>query len=210
MCGVIAYFSPKPSKKHTQEISDLFEQSKIRGLHSFGFSARINGKIQTFKEWDLKKLQEKIVSIPKFDLLVGHTRYSTSGDFKDHSNNQPIDIPGIALAFNGVITQASKEEYEKTYGKQYVTENDGEIFARKVLDGEDWEEFVFDGSFSFAGAFISKKGAYALRNPNRPLWMLERSDARFLASTKNIFERASLIGSKEIQPGVVVDLCSTL
>jgi glutamine phosphoribosylpyrophosphate amidotransferase len=210
VCGVIGFYSKKPTEEHVELVCRLFEESKIRGLHAFGVAIRTEKGLTDFKTFDFEDMKRWLRLAPKFDVLIGHNRYSTSGDYHNHKNNQPISIERTHVVFNGVITQASRNVYEKTFGKTYVTENDGEIFARKVVDMEDWAGFVFKGKFSFAGAFLQNDRAVALRNKNRPLWISEANGARFIASTQNIFTRAGFESSKEIPPGRIVDLCSSL
>lgn len=210
MCGVIGFYS-----KNSNAILDepvllrLFNESKVRGLHAFGFTAWLAGpglvtcKAKTIDEnaANLRNLYAKHHVLA----LVGHTRYSTSGDWKDPANNQPIHLyegtREVSLAFNGVISMRTRDEYSREHGKQYVTENDGEIFARKVLDGEDWEAFVRDGAFSFAGCFLHKGELWALRNANRPLWFWKDHDRILFASTKDVFRRAfPEVSSREFKP----------
>lgn len=209
MCGVIGFYSKNPnSALDAPAIKALFRQSKIRGLHAFGFTAWQAGPgLQTWKGQTLEELERYLDDAFRRPVvaLVGHTRYSTSGDWKEPANNQPIHIhqgdQELSLAFNGVISMKTKAEFSRDYGKQYVTDNDGEIFARKVLDGEQWEAFVREGSFSFAGCFLWQGRLWALRNPNRPLWYWRNHDHILFASTKDIFKRAFPdMPSKEFKP----------
>lgn len=199
MCGVIGFYTRNPSLAlDPPTLKLLFRQSKIRGLHAFGFTAWLAGPgLVTYKGNSLEELEGTLDTIYAKHLimaLVGHTRYSTSGDWKKPENNQPIHLyegnREISLAFNGVISMKTREEYSREYGRQYATENDGEIFARKVLEGEQWEAFVRDGSFSFAGCFLHGGELWALRNSNRPLWYWKNHNHVLFASTKDIFRRA--------------------
>ncbi len=211
MCGVIGYFSEKQVPEHVDTICRIFDESKIRGLHAFGATVRSDSGLRTFKGHEISSVKSFLKTTGGFSMMIGHNRYSTSGDWHDQANNQPIHLPGISMVFNGVISQASKEEYSKQYGKKYQTQNDGEIFARKVLDGEDWAKFVSEGRFSFAGMFIREGKAYAIRNKNRPLWLAKKDGAVFLASTRGIFARvANFAGNfadlRELPPGLPLEL----
>jgi glutamine phosphoribosylpyrophosphate amidotransferase len=209
MCGVIGFYTKKKTKEQSDKLCELFVQSKIRGLHAFGLIVKKGKDVHVVKTYDLAEVLNYIKN-NDFNLLIGHTRYSTSGDYQDHCNNQPIHVDKIALVFNGVISQATKAEYEKIYGKKYITDNDGEIFARKVVDGEDWKDFVWKGKFSFAGIFMQEHRVMALRNKNRPLWKSEEFGARFIGSTNDFFKRSGFKNQSEIKPGELVDLCSKL
>jgi glutamine phosphoribosylpyrophosphate amidotransferase len=211
MCGVIGFHSPAPREIHMKKFMDLFEQSTIRGLHAAGFSywrPGANEGITTYKAFKwvdaMTKLFELRADPPS--IMIGHTRYSTSGDWKRHDNNQPIHLRGASMVFNGVISQATRAEYEREYKKQFFTENDGEIFLRKVTDGEDWHGFVRDARFSFAGLHIFGGTLYAVRNRQRPLWRADFEGGTFFASTADIFARAGFENPQELYPGTPVRL----
>lgn len=195
MCGVIGMFSKAPKESDCEDVVELFKQSRVRGLHAFGFTAvTADGPWLTNKaassEENTANLRNAFHLWGGVRALIGHTRYSTSGDYKTPENNQPVLVQDLSLVFNGVISMKTREEYSREYGKQYETENDGEIFARRVLDGEEWEAFVREGAFSFAGCFLHKGELWALRNTNRPLWFWKTEDRLLFASTKDIFRRA--------------------
>lgn len=211
MCGVVGYVTKSVTEDEILGLCTLFEESKIRGLHACGYSYLSDGVINTEKFFDVRDLVVSLKDLlerqeGKQLALVGHTRYSTSGDWKDHDNNQPLHITGpgtseIALAFNGCIHMGRRGDYELVYGRRYTTDNDGEIFCRKVLDEESWERFIAEGRFSFAGAFITSKGFTVIRNRNRPLWMLRRFSTTYVASTADIFFRAKFSGQiEEVAP----------
>lgn len=208
MCGVVGFHSKTPTDEHVALICRLFDESKIRGLHAFGATILKDGKLQTFKSFDVKDLKRWIRLQDRFETLIGHTRYSTSGDYNDHSNNQPIHVEDSSVVFNGVITQATKDVYQNEFGESYITDNDGEIFLTKFRKKQDWKSFVFDGRFSFAGIVMNNHRAYALRNKNRPLWFASRDSGNFIASTENIFKRSGFNSAQEIQPGVIHSLCT--
>lgn len=195
MCGVIGYYSKNPKKEHVDMVKRLFWESKIRGLHAFGFSAMMSDfTLITIKSHNLDRLLDALESLSLPLALIGHCRYSTSGNWLDHANNQPIEIEKdrgvLSLVFNGVISMSTKEQNEETYGP-LETENDGEIFLRKVLEGEDWSEWVHKGKFSFAGLFFEGNDVTMIRNAQRPLYFWnELKGSVFVASTKDIFKRA--------------------
>ncbi len=197
MCAVIGYFANEAKPEHVEMIHRLMMASKIRGLHAFGYSIWNGNTIATKKFDNVESCQNSLVKSKPFRMLISHNRYSTSGDYKNPDNNQPLHITSpargshaLSLVFNGVISQATKEEYSKQYDIHCQTDNDGEIFARKVLDGEDWANWVSRGRFSFAGIFIHKGEAWMIRNKNRPLWYSITDGAVFVASTEDIFGRA--------------------
>lgn len=204
MCGVIGYSCDDPRPSHADALRSLFYESRVRGMHAFGFSVWDGERVTTRRFLDLK---DCLAAIPRgVTRLVGHSRYSTSGDYQTVANNQPLQIGESALAFNGVISMAAKAEYERQYGRQYETENDGEIFLDKFVRDDGWLQFVARGRFSFAGLMLRGGKLTALRNANRPLFRLSSDGATFFASTADIFRRAGFDGCPAPVPcGVAVD-----
>jgi len=123
--------------------------------------------------------------------LIGHCRYDTSGDWHEINNNQPIVIGNSILAFNGVIRMSTRDEYQQEFGREYTTENDGEIVLRMLVENDHrLSNLLEDKHVTFAGvAYINKK-AIAIRNERRPLWMATSEDAKFIFSTYDIWSRA--------------------
>lgn len=201
MCSVIAYQSPEFNEKDRDLLVSLFEESVARGRHSYGVAAQIHDRLM---EWSVKHdLKSIIDSIMELTIgrplsLIGHCRYSTSGDYKDHRNNQPIILGFIPFVFNGVIDMGTKAEMEKRYNFDMLGENDGEIFLDKLYRREDVESWVRDGSFSFAGAWIQNGKVWLLRNEMRPLWMAWVGKSAFAASTLDIIARSGFPANSAI------------
>ena len=203
MCGIIGYASDSPKASHAKQIGSLFSESKIRGLHAFGFSWLNGNDLTTEKFSNVNRCIESLPGLTS--RLIGHCRYSTSGDYQDIENNQPLQIGQAAMAFNGVISMATKKENERKHGRQYETDNDGEIFLDKLTSDDGWEEFVARGKFSFAGLVLKDNKIIALRNKNRPLYRVGSDGATFFASTRDIFKRAGFCETpQEVPCGVAV------
>jgi glutamine phosphoribosylpyrophosphate amidotransferase len=187
MCGVVGYSSKKPVEQDYKILYDLIIQSKIRGLHSFGYTF-YDEVLTTKKYHNLDNL-----TLPaSANKIIYHNRYSTSGDYKLHENNQPIPNTDMSLVFNGVIDMRTKEEMQNYYNIKMHTDNDGEILLHKCSNKDDIKEFVQNISGSFAGLILTKQGnMYAIRNNNRPLWRMCLNDSMFYASTKDIFKRVN-------------------
>lgn len=204
MCGIVAYHSKNPKSWHLDLVSNIMVNSKIRGLHAYGMSYEREGKILSVKA----HAQEELISrmgIQSFRdhpprSFIAHNRYSTSGDWKDHSNNQPITIKkelDYSMVFNGVVDQGTPMEWEEKYGRHYSTDNDGEIVLREFLSRnlEDWQAWFRRQNFSFAGAFlVEREGLFIVRNANRPLWFASAEGASFYASTRDILKRSGAPG----------------
>jgi len=121
MCGVIGYWTYDPKPEADAAFKRLFSESAVRGLHAFGLYQRYSETIRAFHhdmvfDWKLP--------------AIAHARYSTSGDWKNHSNNQPLALSDFVLVFNGVISMGTRKEMEQAFHVELETENDGEIFLR--------------------------------------------------------------------------------
>lgn len=201
MCGVIGYSSNNPSENHRVMLRRLFFESRVRGLHAFGFSFWDGAGVVTNR---FARLEECLAALPQVTTrLIGHCRYSTSGDYRTPENNQPIHTGDVALAFNGVISMATKPEYERQYGRKYATDNDGEIFLDKYVRGDNWEKFVAGGRFSFAGVVLHRDTLVAIRNSRRPLYRCDEDDGVFYASTADVFRRAGFAAEPDQVPAGV-------
>lgn len=191
MCGIVGYVSANPGKNDRFKLFKLLKQSRIRGIHSYGISYLDKGKIQTEKFY---QNEFNKIKIPHSKLFIFHNRYSTSGDFRNHKNNQPLQIEDTSMVFNGVIDMRTKEEMQSAWGIKMTSDNDGEIVLRKSdLDPHKMLEIIkVCGSYSGLVLKVFKDDArlYAMTNGYRPLWILKDGDSFFFASTKDIFIRA--------------------
>lgn len=185
MCGIIGFSTKEPNNDNYKLLNRIVEQSKIRGLHSFGYSF-YNGKLNVKKFHNLTE-----VDLPSTNKLIYHNRYSTSGDYQDHNNNQPILADDIALVFNGVIDMGTKEQMQEKYNIEMLSDNDGEILIKKCgFDYEKITDFVKNMTGSFAGLIMHKENAVFIRNERRPAWIVKKHNAVYIASTKDILLRA--------------------
>jgi len=197
MCSIVA----ASGDYDIEIIKKIFFNSRIRGLHSFGFSYVVNGEIQTHKFTDYDKFVELFIQ-KKPSKFIAHFRYSTSGDWKLPMNNQPILIRNICLAFNGVIDMSTKTDMEKKFGIEMQTENDGEIAIHKYIDNkEHFLSFINEKKRTFAGVFLnSSNEIIAIKNNLRPLSVSKHSNTTYIASTSDILERSGLKNIDRIKP----------
>lgn len=214
MCGVIGAFSEdRLSRDDLQDFLKLAKQSRVRGLHACGLSwpdpSRPTLRCVTFyRGFDpFKAAVDNLADNPPW-ALIGHTRYSTSGDWTVDANNQPLRLRERTLVFNGVVSQAEKPQYEAEFGVQCDSDNDGEVFLRLAeRPGFDPARFVAEIRGSFAGIWLEPPVARAVRNDRRPLWEAKRAGVAFVASTRDILARAGLGGLEQrpVPPGTVLE-----
>lgn len=187
MCAIVGYHSPKCLDRYL--LMNVIKQSKIRGLHSFGISYYDGCGLETRKSHEQHQIMNHLLSLKKVSTLIYHNRYSTSGDWKDHKNNQPLHMDDLAFAFNGTIDMRTKSEMEKDYGKM-VSDNDGEIFMKHILSGAAADDFSQLYKCTFAGVWLRDGVLNFMRNFHRPMWAYQTDDTTMVASTRDIFERA--------------------
>lgn len=186
MCGVIGFYSQQVTAEQQALLYRLAQQSSIRGLHAFGASwIDSQGRISTSKWKTFPQV------LPAAGIFIWHNRYSTSGDWHDDGNNQPIADVDIAVAVNGVISMKPRPEYEQEFGVKCVTDNDAEIFMRLLQAGNPADQVASRLSGSLAAVFIKDSQVFAVRNNCRPLHWFLRHDAVYVVSTVDIADRAA-------------------
>lgn len=174
-------------------------ESSVRGTHSYGFSYHEQSQVKTFKTHYILEAIKALENI-RPDKFIFHNRYSTTGDWQLHVNNQPITANGESFVFNGVISQATKEENQEKYGITLQTDNDGELF----LAAGDKKKFIENCRGSIAGLYMDDKlNIFTVKNRRRPLWIHHADDgSRIVASTVSILRRAGIEGCTEVKNGV--------
>lgn len=191
MCAIVGFICPNPTPEAIDTLKRLFWESKIRGMHAYGFAATENGETRTLKTL---KISELLNNIGSPQALIGHCRYSTSGDYTVMENNQPLEFEGEHMAFNGVIDMRTKPEMEQAYGIKMNSDNDGEI----MLQCPD-RMALLKTKISFAGLFLNGTMVSFIRNNNRPAYVAEKHGAVYIASTADILRRCLLRG-EPLQP----------
>lgn len=169
-------------------LARVFLESQVRGRHATGVSFILGGQVYTYKSPVpasdfFKEGAAKRIFYSDVTMLLGHTRYSTSGDYLDNLNNQPIQIENTAVAHNGVISQDEKSKWPVPC----VTDNDSELLLRMDLGA------LIQSSASIAAGIITSEGACFFRNEKRPLVRVNVPDLaiEMVVSTHDIFKRAA-------------------
>lgn len=191
MCSVIGY----SGKFNKELVSKLLYNSRIRGLHAFGYAYVVdNNKVAVHKFTDYDEFYNHLLDTAP-STFIAHFRYSTSGDFTNPENNQPIvkdtQQGTTAIVFNGVISQKSKEAMEQEFGVVIPAENDGYILIEKYND----EDFNKRNDVSYACVGISNGELFFTRNEYRPLYLSlsEHDDYVIIgASTNDILKRSGI------------------
>lgn len=197
MCGIATTLSKTELTLEEKSFAiKVMKESSIRGVHSFGLSYIVNKKIITKKFHKIEECLEHFAKNVTKEYIF-HNRYSTSGDWKEHKNNQPILLNNNSLVFNGVISMKTKEEMEKQFNLKLKTENDGEIFLHHI---EKPLQFIDNKNISFAGLYINKNQVFLLRNNLRPMFYSKFNNTYFIASTADILIRSGLSNPEPTKP----------
>ena len=184
MCAIIGFISDNPTAIAVETLKRLFIESKIRGMHAYGYAAIQDGHLMEHKSNGLKSL---LVTIEKPTRLIGHCRYSTSGDYKDMNNNQPLRFGEEYLVFNGVIDMRTKVEMEAAYGIKMNSDNDGEIMLQTPN-----RTGLLKSGITFSGLTLNLHALAFFRNEGRPGYKATRFGATYIASTADILRRCLL------------------
>ena len=194
MCAIIGY----SGDYKTDLVTKLCQHSRIRGLHSFGFSYMDGPNLQTNKHLFYDAFLDDLHTT-KPNKFIAHFRYSTSGDYKAIDNNQPIVRGNISLVFNGVIDMATKAEMEANHGVKLTSENDGELAVIKLQENkQDFPQWL--NSKTFAGIFFENNKITAIRNHKRPCYIGEDKHATVIASTSDILTRSNITQFSILNP----------
>lgn len=196
MCAVVGYSGTYDATV----VSRLLENSRIRGVHSFGYSFCAGKTLKTRKFLDFNEFLDSI-NAEAPDVFIAHLRYSTSGDYREESNNQPLQDGNLAIAFNGVISQKPKSGIEKEYGIKMPSDNDGHVLLQKYTD----KTFRNAQKPTFASVGINDGRLFGLRNNKRPLWKSVGLNATIFASTKDIFNRSGIDECELIRAGSICE-----
>lgn len=194
MCGVVGYVPIEPTQETDAAFRRLVLESRVRGLHACGLAQPGRAAARAFTAGPV------LAEFDRTAKAIAHTRYCTSGDWRTIDNNQPVVVGAFALAFNGVIHMGTKAEFEAAFHVACVSDNDGEVFVRRVLDGESAEAFLARLRGSFAGVWLDGTRLYAARNERRPLWHTYGYGGEWYASTRDVFERAGFQDATVVRP----------
>lgn len=125
MCGIAGFITDYPTKTQVNLFKLLMLQSGSRGLHATGVCC--DGAL---KRNNLSVYDTNMDWVIPSNIVLGHTRYDTSGDYHVVDNNQPLQLKNLTLAHNGIISMASN--FDEIFGEPCQTANDSELLLRKI------------------------------------------------------------------------------
>ncbi|MEO0169012.1 MAG: amidophosphoribosyltransferase [candidate division WOR-3 bacterium] len=216
MCGIVGVISEKGVK--LSDFLTVLHGLQHRGQESAGFVGYTkDGELITFKTFGLvSQILEKFGENPTVKILIGHTRYSTTGESWRHENIQPFFVlreDGItAIVHNGNIRNYNEiKEGLSSKGVFFRSTSDTEAILNLyiTLKGEAEDRFremaeVLRGAWTVL--LIEGKNLFAVRDPYgfRPLWMGRRNGEVWFASEDSALISAGVVPIKEIDRGMGV------
>jgi amidophosphoribosyltransferase len=214
MCGIAGVISGKGIR--LGKFLEVLNGLQHRGQESAGFLGyTVDGELVSFKTFGLvSQIPEKFPSDPTFKVLIGHTRYSTTGESWRTENIQPFYVlteKGIkAIVHNGNIRNHQEIRAElSSKGVFFRATSDTEVILNLylTLDGEIEERFkkmakILRGAWSVL--MIEGENLVAFRDPYgfRPLWMGKREGEIWFASEDSALRSAGIVPIKELPKGV--------
>ena len=193
-----------------------------RGQEGAGIAVMAGHTIMLHKDVGLVSevfTSDVLKNIPKSNLAVGHTRYSTTGN-NTKENVQPFVteyLTGrIATAHNGNITNAKalKDKLENC-GLNFVASSDSEVISSLIayhsLENKDVLKGVIEATRQIKGAFSlivlsSENKLIAVRDPHgfRPLCIGKNDYGMAVASESCAIDTCGFKFVRDVLPGEVV------
>ena len=204
MCGIAGYFCYGKKRPKKGVLSNLLEETQIRGKHATGVSFIEDGALRVIKSpqsgtefingnEDWKALKQK--DIPKY--MIMHCRYKTKGDIENNMNNHPIFRDGLAIVHNGSIS--NDDDLYTEFGFKRDAEVDTEAILAVLEDSkaEGWEAMTdqikeLQGTFAVAAIDTSKPDTMCFFRHGNPIefGLDVENEILYFASTTSILNKA--------------------
>ena len=225
-CGVVAVSAPGREVSHL--VFDALYALQHRGQESAGMASANDDTVTVVKDMGLvaSVFNDRSLAALDGDHIIGHTRYSTSGDSGWHEA-QPVfrsegEI-GFALAHNGNLTNTRELAARSgTLPGILVTDTDvvAELLAASMLSGRTLTEAMGEvlpdvqGAFSFV--LVEATRVHGIRDPHgfRPLCLgrfggVDAPEGWALASESPALDVMGATFVREVQPGELVTIEGT-
>lgn len=240
MCGIFGVcVEGEFTEEHASLVEALFLESQLRGRHASGitWASGMVPEMTTVKhpvpavQFVTSRMYLSTVPIGQINVrALGHCRYSTSGDWENNDNNQPLTASNFSLVHNGLVSMGTKEEFEEQYSVETKSYNDSEVILRHVLrvkEDDQGDKIPLDKALSKALHRIHRveppifalgiMGRWwkmlAVRDHLRPLWLFscDSLGVKGFASTEGIIARVGerlgvQLDRQELPPYTIVNV----
>jgi len=216
-CGIIA-ITQRGNKEIVRTAYFGLNGIQHRGQQSAGLAVCNDGNISCYKEMGLitEVFDEKILSLLKGEMCLGHVRYSNiEEDFP--VNSQPMVVNykkgSLAVAFNGALI--NKEELIDQMlneGLVFTNDSDCEIIAALIAryDKGDIAEAILKTMNMIKGAYsigiMTEKAIIGVRDPHgiRPLAIGKIDGGYVFASESCAIDMMDGDLLRDVQPGEIL------
>jgi glucosamine 6-phosphate synthetase-like amidotransferase/phosphosugar isomerase protein len=106
MCGIFGFIATNNQHRFSQQrLRKLAITTQSRGHHAWGMAwIDSAGKQHHYKQTGpIKAALDLLDMAEDAQLLIGHCRYATQGDYRNNLNNHPFPVDGGWLVHNGQI-----------------------------------------------------------------------------------------------------------
>ena len=204
MCGIAGYFSFGKKRPEKRILSNLLEETQIRGRDATGVSfmkgkalhvikAAVSASEFVEKNEDWLALEEK--ELPKY--MIMHCRYKTKGDQANNMNNHPVFRDGLAIVHNGGISNDDDLYSEFKFSRDAQVDTEAILALLEDKKGEGWSGMKeqiskLRGSFAVAAIDTSQPDSICFFRHGNPIEFAidEENDILYFASTENILDSA--------------------
>jgi amidophosphoribosyltransferase len=220
-CGIFGILSPSRANVALAAYYGLFALQH-RGQESCGIAVNNGGIFHAHKDIGLVSEvfhRERIESLGRGNMAVGHVRYSTTG-INSRENCQPILVTHIkghmALAHNGnLVNSAALREELELRGSIFHTTSDTEVISYIITDERIKSPTIVDAVYSamdrLEGAYslivMTSENLIAVRDKHgfRPLCLGKTGDGSYVAASESCALDA--VGAnfiRDVFPGEIV------
>ena len=218
MCGIIGIFNYHESNFIILELLEGLRKLQNRGRDSYGILlSNSNNKI-IIKEKEIitiKKIKELNLHELKFNIVLGHTRYSTSYDTMESKNecNNSHPFTGLNKKLgNFNIVHNGNINFNSSIKELYPELNDTKILVKIIEkeDGNTWREVIasiikkIPGIYNVILSTENKIIAFKDRYNMRPLCLGKNKHGFCIASESVALKNYEYL--KEIKGGQIVEV----
>lgn len=190
MCGIFGFVAASPDDRYDESrLRKMAITTQSRGHHAWGMAwLDSRGVLRHYKQTGpIKAALDMLAMAEDAQLLIGHCRYATQGDYENNLNNHPFAVDGGWLVHNGVIRRYSR--IVNHYDLHPVTDCDSEVLALLHEQAEgthverlaDAVNIATDGPLAVAALWRSPKQLCVIRDGN-PLQLGQADEGHYFAS----------------------------
>jgi len=191
MCGLFGFVSKDRGAMNMNIIERLAEITERRGRHAWGIAwVDSRGRLRAYKQpGPISRSLDLLGIAADSQMLIGHCRYATHGDYNENLNNHPHPCDGGWVMHNGIISHYQK--LVDDYALNMSTECDSEVvgllierFTGSLMQRCIKATEICRGGSPFAMLGLWRNSMVIARANGQPLHVGETSLGYYIASMK--------------------------